>query len=249
MKLRLSELRQIIREETFKLLSENRRRLLEAFVPTYKKYPRTFHLPWSLSRTEDDKTLSQDAVDHMFAGKEIVVTEKLDGENATIYSDGYCHARSIDSQYHPSRSTVKALAATISCNLPPGWRLMGENLYARHSIEYDKLPDYFILFGIANENNQSLSWNEIEEWAELLDLKTAPVIYRGMWDEDTIKDLWPFASRFGGQSEGYVVRTASGFPMSNFSNHVAKFVRKGHVQTKDHWMHKQVVPNVRIDDQ
>jgi hypothetical protein len=213
-------------------------------VPTHKKYPRTFHLPWSLSRTEDDKTLSQEAVDQMFAGKEVVVTEKLDGENTTIYSDGYCHARSVDSRHHPSRSVVKALAASVACDLPAGWRLMGENLYAKHSIEYNKLPSYFILFAIADENNQSLSWNDVEEYAELLELNTAPVIYRGLWNEDAIKALWPFPSSFGGHSEGYVVRTVSGFSIENFPNHVAKFVRSGHVQTKKHWMHTQVVPNI-----
>ena len=180
----------------------------------------------------------------MFAGKEVVVTEKLDGENTTIYSDGYCHARSIDSRHHPSRSAAKALAASVACDLPSGWRLMGENLYARHSIEYDKLPAYFILFGIADENNQSLSWDEVEEYAKLLGLNTAPVVYRGLWDEDVVKELWPFTSSFGGNAEGYVVRTVSGFAIDSFPNHVAKFVRSRHVQTKDHWMHKQVVSNV-----
>lgn len=89
-----------------------------------KKYPRTFHLPWSESKTEDDKTLSPQQVEKMFVGKQVVVTEKLDGE-----------------------------------------------------------------------------------------------------------------------AEGYVIRTESGFPMSNFGRHAAKFVRKGHVQTKDHWMHTKIVPN------
>jgi len=53
-----------------------------------------------------------------------------------------------------------------------------------------------------------------------------------------------FTSSFGGNAEGYVVRTVSGFAIDSFPNHVAKFVRSRHVQTKDHWMHKQVVSNV-----
>jgi hypothetical protein len=230
-------------------MSESLRKLIRSIIKesnqaiSRKKYPRTFHLPWSESRTEDDKTLSSQQVEKMFAGKQVVVTEKLDGENTTIYSDGYCHARSMDSAHHVSRSYVKSIAAQVSCDIPLGWRLMGENLYAKHSIEYDDLPDYFILFGIADENDNALAWNEVEEYADLLGLTTAPVIYKGVYDEERIKSLRPSSSKFGGEAEGYVIRTESGFPMSSFGRHAAKFVRKGHVQTKDHWMHTKIVPN------
>ena len=42
------------------------------------KYPRTYHLPWSLGSTNDDKFM-EDTVS--FIGKRIVITEKMDGEN------------------------------------------------------------------------------------------------------------------------------------------------------------------------
>lgn len=41
------------------------------------KYPRSFHLPWSRGYTHDDKVAKN--VNH-FIGKEVVVTEKLDGK-------------------------------------------------------------------------------------------------------------------------------------------------------------------------
>jgi len=209
------------------------------------KYPRTYHLPWSESATDDDKTHKIEAIVEMFEGKDVVVTEKLDGENTTIYSDGGCHARSTSSAHHPSRSVVKQKAAQIGCDIPKGWRLMGENLYAKHSITYDKLPDYFVLFGIADEKNMSLSWDDVEEWGQLLDIPTAPVVWRGVWDEEIVRKLYPFESKYGSTSEGYVVRVASSFPMSAFSQNVAKFVRGGHVQTDKHWAHQTVVPNIK----
>ena len=46
------------------------------------KYPRTYHLPFSPGFTSDDKVLKDDSY---FRGKEIVVTEKMDGENVSIY--------------------------------------------------------------------------------------------------------------------------------------------------------------------
>ena len=63
------------------------------------KYPRTFHLPYSPQRGEGDKVLPSDDI---FRGKPVVVTEKMDGENTTLYAD-YLHARSIDSDWDELR--------------------------------------------------------------------------------------------------------------------------------------------------
>ena len=59
----------------------------------YYKYPRTPHLPFSPGGTKDDRRLRDI---NCFVGKEVVVTEKMDGENTSIYRD-YYHARSINS--------------------------------------------------------------------------------------------------------------------------------------------------------
>lgn len=64
----------------------------------HTKYPRTPHLPWSEGATSDDVFLNN--CSH-FEGKEVVVTEKLDGECTSMYHDKI-HARSIDSRNHPS---------------------------------------------------------------------------------------------------------------------------------------------------
>jgi hypothetical protein len=185
----------------------------------------------------------------MFGGKEVVITEKMDGENTTIYSTGECHARSLDSGRHPSRDYVKSKAREIACmGLPEGWRIMGENLYARHSIEYDLLPDYFVIFGVADEDDYARPWDEVEEWAELLEVPHAPVVWRGVWDTEKVMDLYPFKSMLSSTapSEGYVVRLAGAFPMGRFDENVAKFVRRGHVQPDAvHWMHQKIVPNRR----
>jgi len=211
-----------------------------------RKYPRTFHLPWSEGATDDDKTHSYADIETMFGNREVVVTEKLDGENTTIYGDGCSHARSLDSGYHPSRSHVKSKAAEIKGQIHPAWRIMGENAFARHSIEYNDLPDFFLMFGMSDENNIALSWDDVVEWGQLLEIPTVPVIYRGLWDSKKIKNLYPFDSRCGGTvAEGYVVRIADSFCMDNFTNNVAKFVRANHVTTSQHWSHMEVVANTR----
>jgi len=208
------------------------------------KYPRTFHLPTSPGGTDDDKILASTA---QFTDKLVVVTEKLDGENTTI-GQTYSHARSTDSRHHESRSTIKALQATIGHTLPTGWRICGENLYAKHSISYRALPAYFLMFSIwdgSGQSNTCLSWDETREWAKLLGLHTVPVIYRGPYDQATIQTLWEAHTPSYGapQSEGYVVRTTSAFGYTDFKSHTGKYVRSNHVQTSQHWMHQTITPN------
>lgn len=201
------------------------------------KYPRSMHLPWSPGTTSDDRILT--SVDH-FIGKEVVVTEKMDGENTTI-ANNFVHARSLDSGKHPSRWFVTKLQGDIAHDIPEGMRICGENCYAKHSIQYTTLPDYFLVFSIW-DGRKCLSWELTREWAELLGLKTVPVIYRGVFDEEIIKQLY-VKDRKPDLMEGYVVRLADGFDYKDFGTSLAKYVRKGHVTTSEHWLNEPVVPN------
>lgn len=200
----------------------------------YVKYPRTHHLPWSPGITEDDRVM--DSVGLMtLAQGEVVVTEKSDGENTSLYYDGYVHARSIDGASHPSQSWVRSMWAKVAHELPYGWRVCGENLYAVHSIRYTDLPSYLLVFSIWNERNECLSWDDTVEWAELLGFPTVPELYRGPMNYETIEALW--SPQVQDTMEGYVVRTADGFPYREFRNRVAKFVRPEHVTSDRHWKH------------
>ena len=110
------------------------------------KHPRILHLPWSPGISRDDKVLDDPSI---FVDKQVVVTEKMDGENTTFYKDGL-HARSVNSGSHPSRSWVKDLHARMAWRIPEGIRICGENLYAKHSIHYTDLPSYFLVFSRIN---------------------------------------------------------------------------------------------------
>ncbi len=204
----------------------------------YVKYPRSWHLPWSQGQTKDDRTLADCSC---FAGKRVVVTEKLDGENTTIYRD-YIHARSIDGRNHWSRAWVKNLQGKIGYEIPEGWRICGENLYAKHSIKYENLDSYFYVFSIWNERNECLSWDETKAYCEILNLQTVPVLYDGIYDEKYIQTLWNESIR--DKSEGYVVRVADEYHYSAFSKSLAKFVRANHVLSSNHhWMHTATETN------
>ena len=191
------------------------------------------HLPWSPGATSDDKILP--TVEH-FIGKDIIVTTKKDGENTTLYPD-YFHARSVDSRHHPSRDWLARFHANMSYKIPAGWRICGENVYARHSITYDNLPSYFLGFSTWDENNMCLDWDTTLMIFEDIGVTPVETIYRGIFDEQVLKKIDI------GSEEGYVVRLTDSFQYENFGKSIAKFVRPNHVQTDKHWSHQVIVPN------
>jgi hypothetical protein len=205
------------------------------------KYPRTLHLPWSNSVTSKDKILP--TTKH-FEGKQVVITEKMDGENTTLYRD-YLHARSIDSKHHPSRDWIKQFHSVVSYKIPPGWRICGENLYAKHSIHYKVLKSYFQAFSVWDDTNTCLDYDSSLELLNALSIDYPKVLYRGLWNEALITSLSKaIDTRY---AEGYVVRVAHSFKYKDFGISIAKWVRPSHVQTDNHWMHEKIVPNILVD--
>lgn len=199
------------------------------------KYPRTYHLPWSPGATRDDRIM--EAI--KFEGHHVVVTEKMDGENTTFYN-GFIHARALDYVNHPSRGRVKALHDRVQRDIPEGWRVCGENLTAIHSIRYEELPSFFLVFSIWDQYNRCLSWGDTIEYAEMLGLRTVPVLYEGVFDETAIRALYDDVTDRE-KSEGYVVRVSESFPFRKFRDVVGKFVRAGHVQTTHgHWYRREI---------
>ena len=203
----------------------------------FVKYPRTYHLPWSESVTEDDRVLSDLSC---FEGKRVVATVKMDGENTNMYYN-HIHARSLDSRNHQSRDWVKNLHSQIKHEIPIGWRICGENLYAKHSIHYKELESYFMVFSIWNEKNECLGWDETVEWCDLLGLKTVPLLTRGKFDKEEYKLLSLGLKNI--ECEGYVIRLYDKFNFKDFKTSIAKFVRKDHVRTHAHWINNQIIPN------
>lgn len=198
-------------------------------------YPRTPHLPWSPGAASDDVRAGDLSG---LRGREVVVTEKLDGENTTLYADGL-HARSLDSAHHPSRAWVKSLQGRIGGEIPRGWRVCGENLFARHSLAYEDLESWFYGFSVWDDGDRCLGWDRTVGFLRRLGVPVPPVLWRGVFDERALRALRLDTVC----QEGYVVRTVEGFAAREFGQRVAKWVRGGHVQTDTHWMHAAVVEN------
>ena len=207
------------------------------------KYPRTYHVSGSQEVFSDDKMLSTE-VEESFLNKDLIVTEKLDGGNACLF-EGKVFARTHATEtFHPSFSKLKALYHSIYYSIYfdfDRYMLFGENMQALHSIEYTKLNSAFYLFGVFdNQEKIWLSWKELKMISEKLSIPTVPFIVKISFK--TIKEWREWIdmemkkeSALGPNREGFVFRVPENFNEKDFSNKVCKAVRKGHVQTEEHW--------------
>lgn len=189
------------------------------------KHPRTPHLPWSEVVTKDDRKLRTDAVFHT---QEVVVTEKIDGENITLGRD-FWHPRSLHKKHHWSRDYVQGLHGRIAYQIPEGYRICGENCYATHTIQYDRLPHYFLVHSIWRQRT-CLSWDDTLLLAESLGLTMVPLLYRGLYNLDAVLSavsamrMRSVCATGPGTQEGYVIRLARSFALTHFAESVAKYV-------------------------
>jgi hypothetical protein len=110
------------------------------------KYNRTNHLPYSPGSTNDDRISNSVST---LLGIEIVITEKLDGENTGMKDEGVyarSHAEFTTSGW--SREVRQLHKVKVEGQLGEGLFLFGENMEGIHSIEYNNLDSYFYIFGL-----------------------------------------------------------------------------------------------------
>ncbi len=213
-----------------------------------QKYGRTYHYPFSPGTTSDDRfnhTYWQDI--NKF--KQLLHTEKLDGENNCLNSMGVFARSHAAPTTSPWTAQLRERWALIKNDLGDA-ELFGENLYAIHSIEYKNIEEYYFIFAVRIKD-MWLSWEEVKFYAALFDFPTVPEL--GVNDvsdltKETLKDkivtLAQDQSVFGSRDpfslqqctrEGVVSRNIEEFPVTDFQNNVFKYVRKGHVKTDEHW--------------
>jgi len=210
------------------------------------KYNRTFHFPWSPGATNDDKIGGSTIA---LVKTPIVITEKIDGSNTSLESGG-CYARTHSgAPTHASFDGLKALHASIKYKIPEGIQLFGEWCFARHSIEYNELPGYFLLFNVRDLTSDAwCSWETVELWAEEIGVPTVPVLFKGSVNskvelKELVESFMNQPSACGGIREGVVTRVEKEFLNEYFHVSVMKCVRANHVQTSEHWKDQEIIRN------
>ncbi|WP_109694242.1 RNA ligase family protein [Chitinophaga deserti] len=211
------------------------------------KYGRTYHYPFSPGTSSDDR-IKYDYWQHLAQIPALVHTEKLDGENNCLSRYGVFARSHAAPTVSPWTESLRRFWQMIKNDLGT-LEIFLENLYAIHSIEYRQLDHHFYVFAV-RENEQWLSWEETKFYARLLDLPVVPEIQLPVLTEDSIAYEKALIHAAGGPGalaphdaatgnpvtmEGIVTRNANGYAVSDFSENVFKYVRKGHVQTSVHW--------------
>lgn len=173
----------------------------------------------------------------------------MDGSNVCLESQNVFARSHSSTPNHPSFDALKALHASLKHKIPDDMQIFGEWCYAKHSIEYSKLPNYLLIFGI-RQNSAWLDWPETSMWADELEVETVPelsepVVYANEMHMQRVLEIVAGhkSSIFGGDREGIVVRLYAGFQDSDFGLSVAKWVRANHVQSDDHWKNQAIIKN------
>ena len=134
------------------------------------RFPHTPHIAWlGKGQPRDDKVLAVDEASQ-FLREAVMLEEKADGANLglSIGSDGAVLAQN-RGQYLPkpyagqfSRLNAWLAGHELALHDALGDKLMlfGEWLAATHSIAYDRLPDFFLLFDVYDRSAQRF-WSTV----------------------------------------------------------------------------------------
>ena len=214
------------------------------------RFPHTPHLTWLGAGTpRDDKVLSQAEARALLAG-EVAVEEKLDGATLGVSVDPTGKLRlQIRGQYlnPPFAGQFSRLAVWVARHeyelapaLGDSLILFGEWCAARHSVVYDRLPDWFVAFDVYDRAvNQFWSAARRDSWALALGLEVVPTLARQRMTLDEMKALiMTGISRFGTTPlEGVIVRRES----AAFLEQRAKLVRPDFTQAiLEHWRNRPI---------
>ena len=208
------------------------------------RFPRTPHLAClGEGQPRDDKVLSPSEVSELLSG-EVVVEEKVDGANVgfSVDDDGmlrvqnrgaYLSAEHAHPQFKPLFRWLSLRQHEVADALFPDLILFGEWCYAKHSILYDRLPDWFVGFDVFDSQaNRFANRAARDAILESLEVPVVPCLARGRFSLDDITNLLGL-SHFGDTpAEGIYLRYDDG----DWLGQRAKLVRPDFVQAiREHW--------------
>lgn len=206
----------------------------------------------------DDKLLAPAEVLRLL-DQEVTVEEKLDGANLgfSILDTGDLRVQNrgqylfapYTGQFTRLNGWLSEHQAELKCQLRPELIVFGEWCAARHSVQYQELPDWFMVFDVYDRIRQQFwSVTRRNEWAHRLDLTVPPVVLKRKISTQELTALVPnLHSRYADAfAEGVVIRRDVG----DWLVLKAKLVRSGFTQTiAEHWRSRHLVWNKIVSHQ
>ncbi|MGH8121684.1 MAG: RNA ligase family protein [Rudaea sp.] len=218
------------------------------------RFPHIPHLAWSGDgKPRDDKVLSSTEA-QILLSHEVVVEEKLDGANLgfSVGPDAKLRAQNrgayLQAPYQGQFARVRSWLAQHEEALRPalGEQLIafGEWCAAKHSLDYDKLPDWWLLFDIY-DRHEGRFWSTVRrnDFARQLNLTVVPQQQYGRLNLAQLEELLlTEGSRCRrGHMEGLVVRQEG----KNWLTKRAKLVRQEFTQAiSEHWRNRVIEWNI-----
>lgn len=223
-------------------------------MPEFFRFPHTPHLLWlGEGQPRDDKVLSASEVKSLLQA-EVLIEEKLDGANLGISLDAHGQLQAQNrgqylqqpygGQFSRLNGWLGQHDAILRQHLTPALLLFGEWCAARHSLDYDALPDWFLLFDVYDlEAGKFWSVERRNQLAGKLGLAVVPLLKRGLLTQPQLIHLLentPSQYR-AGKVEGIVVRHDSAY----WNENRAKLVNREFVQAiDDHWRSRAIEWNL-----
>lgn len=220
--------------------------------PEFYKYPSTPHLallPGVAVRS--DKLMTEEERDE-FLKNTILIEEKVDGANLGLSfnerGDLFAQARGkyLDlpgsGQWKKLSDWVKPRIASLYENLSDRYILFGEWCYAKHTIFYDSLPDWFLAFDVYDrEAGCFLSTSRREHLFATMLLEAVPILGRGRFSFAELEDMISRSKLANNQpAEGVYLRFDRGESLGGR----AKLVRRTFIQEiEKHWSKRKLMPN------
>jgi ATP-dependent RNA circularization protein (DNA/RNA ligase family) len=187
-----------------------------------------------------------------FLSHHITVEEKIDGANLGISfdSDGNTKVQNRGGYLNkPYLGQWKKLSEWLSCKenklfdcLGTEYILFGEWCYASHSLQYHKLPDWYIAFDIYDKKLQEfLSVEQRDKLLEDCNIVVVPKIAEGIFTLVELENFMEQKSSFANTKiEGIYLR----YDNQKWLKKRAKMVRSEFVQNiSEHWMRKPLEIN------
>jgi ATP-dependent RNA circularization protein (DNA/RNA ligase family) len=133
-------------------------------MSAFFRFPHTPHLAWLGAGTpRDDKVLAAAEAAALLAG-EVAVEEKLDGANlgVSLAEDGTLQFQNrgqylqppFQGQFQRLGGWIASHERALRSHLPQGLIVFGEWCAARHSVAYDRLPDWWVVFDVYDLSQQ-----------------------------------------------------------------------------------------------
>lgn len=215
------------------------------------KFPSTPHLT-ALEGVEvrGDKVLSE-AERSDFLRHELVVEEKVDGANLGISfdSEGNLFLQNRGSHLtFPAAGQWKKLEQWLNLKmdvlfetLTDRYILFGEWCYARHSVYYNRLPDFFLGFDLYNKQAKKFfSTERRDKLFNMMGILSVPLIANGQYSISDIASLLTQSKISDEPAEGLYLRIDQG----DWLIKRAKLVRPSFIQSvEEHWSRATIKPN------